>query len=57
MALPVYVGCSMNFSGLTVEEEMEGLTKVVEIVVNKWKERVERPLSWYPQPMNNDEHR
>jgi hypothetical protein len=47
----------MNFSGLTVEEEMEGLTKVVEIVVNKWKERVERPLSWYPQPMNNDEHR
>ena len=40
MALPVYVGCSMNFSGLIVEEEMEGLTKVIETVMNKWKERV-----------------
>jgi len=39
-ALPVYVGCSMNFSGLTVEEEMEGLTKVIETVITKWQERV-----------------
>ena len=36
---PVYVGCSINFSGLTVEEEMEGLRKVIETVMTKWKER------------------
>jgi hypothetical protein len=40
MALPVYVGCSVDFAGLTVEEEMEGLTKVIETVVIKWEERV-----------------
>jgi Proteasome assembly chaperone 4 len=39
-ALPVYVGCSMNFSGLTVEEEMEGLTKVIETVMTRWKEKL-----------------
>jgi hypothetical protein len=30
----------MDFSGLTVEEEIEGLTKVVHTVMNKWEERV-----------------
>lgn len=29
---PVYVGCSMNLAGVTVEEEMEGLRDVVERV-------------------------
>lgn len=29
---PVYVGCSINFAGITVEEEMEGLTKLVEVI-------------------------
>lgn len=38
--LPVYVGCSMDFSGLTVEEEIEGLTKVIETVMSNWNERV-----------------
>ncbi|KAJ5578662.1 uncharacterized protein N7459_007626 [Penicillium hispanicum] len=35
--LPVYVGCSIdpNALGLTVEEEMEGLTKIVNTVVEK----------------------
>jgi hypothetical protein len=39
-ALPVYVGCSMNFSGLTVEEEMEGLRKIIEMVMTRWKEKL-----------------
>jgi hypothetical protein len=38
--LPVYVGCSMDSSSLTVEEETEGLTKVIETVMSKWNERV-----------------
>lgn len=37
--MPVYVGCSMNFAGTTVEEEMEGLTKVIEIVMAAWAKR------------------
>ncbi|KAK2764093.1 hypothetical protein FQN53_007091 [Emmonsiellopsis sp. PD_33] len=36
--MPVYVGCSVDFSGSTVEEEMEGLKKVVETVMEKWQE-------------------
>ena len=39
-ALPMYVGCSMNFSGLTVEEDMEGLTKVIDTVMARWKEKL-----------------
>jgi len=38
-AQPAYVGCSMNFSGLMVEEEMEGLTKIINTVMAKWQER------------------
>ncbi|PGH12032.1 hypothetical protein AJ79_04541 [Helicocarpus griseus UAMH5409] len=37
--MPVYVGCSVDFSGSTVEEEMEGLKKVVETVMEKWQEK------------------
>ncbi len=33
---PVYVGCSMNFAGTTIEEEMEGLTKVVDTIMTGW---------------------
>ena len=40
MTMPVYVGCSMNFSGLAIEEEMEGLTRIIETVMTKWRERV-----------------
>jgi len=29
----------MNFSGLMVEEEMEGLTKIIDTVMAKWQER------------------
>ncbi|EEH08531.1 conserved hypothetical protein [Histoplasma capsulatum G186AR] len=39
MNMPVYVGCSVDFSGSTVEEEMEGLKKILEIVIEKWQER------------------
>jgi hypothetical protein len=37
--LPVYVGCSMDLSSLTAEEEIEGLTKVIETVMGNWNER------------------
>ncbi|EXJ93917.1 hypothetical protein A1O1_02310 [Capronia coronata CBS 617.96] len=33
---PVYVGCSMNFAGLTAEEEMEGLTVAIDHIMQKW---------------------
>ena len=38
-ATPVYVSCSMNFAGLTVEEEMEGLTQVVDVIMTKWTQQ------------------
>lgn len=37
-ALPVYVGCSMNFAGLMVEEEMEGLSKLIDTIMTQFKE-------------------
>lgn len=37
--LPVYVSCSMNFAGITPEEEMEGLTRVVEEVMAKFNNK------------------
>lgn len=30
---PIYIGCSMNFAGSTMEEELEGLTRVVEAIM------------------------
>jgi len=39
MKQPVYVGCSMNFAGTTAEEEMEGLTVVVDQLVQRWNHR------------------
>ncbi len=38
-ALPAYVGCSVNLAGVMVEEEMEGLAKIIDTVMGKWKER------------------
>ncbi|OAX79208.1 hypothetical protein ACJ72_06473, partial [Emergomyces africanus] len=40
MDMPIYVGCSVDFSGSTVEEEMEGLKKILEIVMEKWQEKI-----------------
>lgn len=36
---PVYVGCSIdpNALGMSVEEEMEGLKKIVEVIVGKYE--------------------
>jgi hypothetical protein len=36
---PVYVGCSIdpNALGMSVEEEMEGLKKIVEVIVEKYE--------------------
>ena len=36
---PVYVGCSMNLAGMTMEEEMEGLTAIVHVFTEHWKSR------------------
>ncbi|KAI9038714.1 proteasome assembly chaperone 4 family protein [Aspergillus affinis] len=40
---PVYVGCSIDPTGLslTVEEEMEGLTKIVDAIMKRWEKRTE----------------
>ncbi|KAL2838886.1 hypothetical protein BJY01DRAFT_219619 [Aspergillus pseudoustus] len=40
MHVPVYVGCSIDPSALSLlpEEEMEGLTKIVDTVMAKWNE-------------------
>lgn len=39
MARPVYVGCSLDPGalGLMVEEEMEGLSRIVDMVMEQWK--------------------
>lgn len=38
MNMPIYVGCSVELSGQTAEEEMEGLAKVVDTILAKWEE-------------------
>ena len=37
----MYVGCSIDATALelTVEEEMEGLVKIVETVMGRWQDR------------------
>lgn len=41
MGVPVYVGCSIDAAatGTTAEEEMEGVAKIVEVVMQRWEER------------------
>lgn len=41
MGVPVYVGCSIDpvALGLLPEEEMEGLTGIVDKVMARWDER------------------
>lgn len=41
MGKPVYVGCSIDPHGLglTVEEEMEGLTQFVKVVMEKFSQQ------------------
>lgn len=38
--MPVYVGCSIDphSMGLEVAEEIEGLTKIVDVITEKWEE-------------------
>lgn len=38
IGLPTYVGCSMSFAGIMPEEEMEGLNRVVEEVMAKFRD-------------------
>jgi hypothetical protein len=39
MSLPVYVGCSIDPRALELaaEEEMEGLSKLVEVIMDRWE--------------------
>mgnify|MGYP000930963362 CR=1 FL=1 len=41
MGVPVYLGCSIDTmaTGTTAEEEMEGVAKIVEVIMQKWDER------------------
>lgn len=36
---PAYVGCSMNFAGITADEEIEGLALVVDHIMHQWEKR------------------
>lgn len=36
MKLPVYVGCSMSFAGIVPEEEIEGLTLIVDEIMARF---------------------
>ncbi|KIW33025.1 uncharacterized protein PV07_04528 [Cladophialophora immunda] len=36
MKHPVYVGCSMDFTGMTAEEEMEGFAAAVDQIMERW---------------------
>lgn len=38
--MPAYVGCSINSTqlGLTVDEEMEGLRKIIDTVLGRWSD-------------------
>jgi hypothetical protein len=40
MNAPVYVGCSIDTMamGSTVEEEMEGFTKIIDVIMERWNE-------------------
>ncbi|PYH45678.1 proteasome assembly chaperone 4 family protein [Aspergillus saccharolyticus JOP 1030-1] len=42
LRIPVYVGSSIDPTslGLQVEEEMEGLRRIVDVVVERWEKRV-----------------
>ncbi|CAG7990242.1 unnamed protein product [Penicillium olsonii] len=44
---PVYVGCSIDPHGLglEVEEEMEGLTKIINVIMEKWEEHKKETLA------------
>jgi hypothetical protein len=45
-SIPVYVGCSIDPHGLGLEvaEEMEGLTKIINVIMEKWEEhKKEKP--------------
>ncbi|KAL1963667.1 hypothetical protein VTN77DRAFT_7988 [Rasamsonia byssochlamydoides] len=44
MGIPVYVGCNIDpvATGSTAEEEMEGFSKIVDVIMEKWQERERR---------------
>ncbi|EEP82209.1 predicted protein [Uncinocarpus reesii 1704] len=37
MNIPVFVGCSIDLSGQVVEEEAEGLAKIVDTIMRRWE--------------------
>ncbi|KAF7506288.1 hypothetical protein GJ744_012096 [Endocarpon pusillum] len=36
MNTPVYLGCSMQFSGLVVEEQMQDLRELTKVIMDQW---------------------
>ena len=41
MNIPVYVGCSLKFPGLLVDEEMQSLTELIKVIMGEWSQRVQ----------------
>jgi Proteasome assembly chaperone 4 len=39
MNMPVYVGCSIDTMGSTIEEETEGFAKIVEAIMEEFQRR------------------
>jgi hypothetical protein len=41
MKIPVYVGCNIDpvVTGSTVEEEMEGFSKIIDTIMTRWESR------------------
>jgi hypothetical protein len=41
MNVPVYVGCNIDpvVTGATVEEEMEGFSKMIDTIMRRWESR------------------
>jgi hypothetical protein len=40
MNIPVYVGSSMKFPQLIVEEEMESLTQLTKVIMEQWNQHL-----------------
>jgi hypothetical protein len=40
MNIPVYVGSSMKFPQLIVEEEMESLTQLTKVIMEQWNQHI-----------------
>lgn len=53
MKKPVYVGCSMNFAGITTDEEIEGLTVIVHKIMSEFDKIMSSLTSQLAAPVSN----